>query len=678
MSESPVNSLALDGQYLWVGTYDYVSRINLSTGSREIFLKGQRVYSVAVDKDGSIWAGRYDGLFRYDGQSWTQYSKANSNIPDEHIYKIIIDNKGNKWLRTSDVGLVKFDGNTWKSYGKPAVLMKDDYQSPLAIDTAGNAWMGFNNDYNCALAKFDGKSWTLYDTSTVHSNYVTSIVIDPHGTMWAATDNGISKFDGKSWTVDKYKDFVYSGLRTFSIVFDKSGNTWVANNSGLYKSNGSTWTKYTVPTLDGYPNLANDLASDNQGNLWAGTFKGLYKFDGSKWTRQTTCNSAFTDRFFSIAYTDSSRIRWFADDNGLVKFDGTNWTLYDTTNGLPAVRVSSIAFDKDGTKWFGSYKGLIKYDDNTFTVYKLPDAAGQFYNIPGLAIDPNGIKWLATANHKLLRFDGTNWTIYTSTNSKLPGGSLNYGIYIDRSGTKWFPTEYGIVSFDDKTWGVYNPNEPGSYFSVEKILMDLQGVIWTYGGGGINKFDGNNWTSVYLSDLGMPYESPRFLAIDNLGIKWIATGRGLIRYDGTNANIFNKSNSGLLENEIRTVSTDAAGNKYISYTNISALTVYNEDSVSTAVTAKENELPEDYNLRQNYPNPFNPSTTISYFIPKISFVELKVYDMLGREVTTLVRSLQNTGEYKVQFDASSLPSGMYIYSIQAGEFRASKKFLLIK
>ncbi|MGE5402112.1 MAG: T9SS type A sorting domain-containing protein, partial [Ignavibacteriales bacterium] len=88
--------------------------------------------------------------------------------------------------------------------------------------------------------------------------------------------------------------------------------------------------------------------------------------------------------------------------------------------------------------------------------------------------------------------------------------------------------------------------------------------------------------------------------------------------------------------------------------------------------------PQSYCLSQNYPNPFNPSTIITYALPRVSHVDLKVYDMLGREVSTLVSKEQSAGEYKIQFDASSLPSGMYVYSLQAGEFRASKKLLLIK
>ncbi|MGE5352932.1 MAG: S41 family peptidase [Acidobacteriota bacterium] len=86
----------------------------------------------------------------------------------------------------------------------------------------------------------------------------------------------------------------------------------------------------------------------------------------------------------------------------------------------------------------------------------------------------------------------------------------------------------------------------------------------------------------------------------------------------------------------------------------------------------------EFNLKQNYPNPFNPATTISYSIPKQSHVEMRIFDMLGREVSTIASKEQSAGEYKVQFDASTLPSGVYIYTLQAGQFRDSKKLLLLK
>jgi len=83
-------------------------------------------------------------------------------------------------------------------------------------------------------------------------------------------------------------------------------------------------------------------------------------------------------------------------------------------------------------------------------------------------------------------------------------------------------------------------------------------------------------------------------------------------------------------------------------------------------------------LTQNYPNPFNPSTKIKYQIPELSFVTIKVYDVLGKEVTTLINEEKPAGSYEVEFDASRLPSGVYFYRLQAGSFIETKKMILLR
>ncbi|GJQ61660.1 MAG: hypothetical protein SCALA702_07130 [Melioribacteraceae bacterium] len=99
----------------------------------------------------------------------------------------------------------------------------------------------------------------------------------------------------------------------------------------------------------------------------------------------------------------------------------------------------------------------------------------------------------------------------------------------------------------------------------------------------------------------------------------------------------------------------------------------------TTVSSVEDGIGEfDYNLGQNYPNPFNPATSIKYEIAKSSNVTLKVYDVLGAEVATLVNKAQNAGSYTVNFDASNLSSGVYIYEIKAGDFVKSAKMMLLK
>ena len=98
----------------------------------------------------------------------------------------------------------------------------------------------------------------------------------------------------------------------------------------------------------------------------------------------------------------------------------------------------------------------------------------------------------------------------------------------------------------------------------------------------------------------------------------------------------------------------------------------------TGIQNYDNLIPKIFSLSQNYPNPFNPSTTISYQIPVPGKVTLKIYDILGREVTTLVNKEQKAGNYKVNFDASRLASGVYFYRITAGQFVSVKKMILMK
>jgi hypothetical protein len=87
---------------------------------------------------------------------------------------------------------------------------------------------------------------------------------------------------------------------------------------------------------------------------------------------------------------------------------------------------------------------------------------------------------------------------------------------------------------------------------------------------------------------------------------------------------------------------------------------------------------DDFVLYQNYPNPFNPVTTIKYYLPEQSKVSLKIFDILGREIKTLINSEQNTGSYEIKFDASALSSGIYLYELRTVSFIQTKKMILLK
>lgn len=122
--------------------------------------------------------------------------------------------------------------------------------------------------------------------------------------------------------------------------------------------------------------------------------------------------------------------------------------------------------------------------------------------------------------------------------------------------------------------------------------------------------------------------------------------------------------------------------------NTSADSSYNisADDILLSIDSGMNEVPSDFNLKQNYPNPFNPSTTIEYQLPFNGSVKLQVYDVLGREVKTLVEQRESAGDYKIKFDGKDLPSGVYIYTLHVSyqkggetmEYNASKKLVILK
>lgn len=120
---------------------------------------------------------------------------------------------------------------------------------------------------------------------------------------------------------------------------------------------------------------------------------------------------------------------------------------------------------------------------------------------------------------------------------------------------------------------------------------------------------------------------------------------------------------------------DKYGNIYI--TNVSDNKIYKLDDLATSIDPVS-QTAGKFSLAQNYPNPFNPSTTIEFSLNRSSKTTLKVYDMNGKEVATLLNSNLNSGTYNVYFDAEELSSGIYIYELVSGEFSMTKKMVLLK
>jgi hypothetical protein len=112
--------------------------------------------------------------------------------------------------------------------------------------------------------------------------------------------------------------------------------------------------------------------------------------------------------------------------------------------------------------------------------------------------------------------------------------------------------------------------------------------------------------------------------------------------------------------------------------NLIEFIITNKFNETTPVEDEYNQLPGDYSLSQNYPNPFNSTTNIRFTIPNSQLVSIKVYDILGNEIATLVNEKLEGGMHQVTFNAGNLASGVYIYRLQADKFEDTKGFILMK
>lgn len=165
------------------------------------------------------------------------------------------------------------------------------------------------------------------------------------------------------------------------------------------------------------------------------------------------------------------------------------------------------------------------------------------------------------------------------------------------------------------------------------------------------------------------------------------TGDARVELQDGNHNYHNLWDSTLVDDPLNIEVTDSStfsemtGILYYSFSYYKLVPRKNNDFsgyTPVAVKSYKPSLPAQYSLEQNYPNPFNPSTTITYSIPKEGMVTLKIYNILGQEVQTIVNQNMHPGTYRVNFNADRLSSGVYFYSLRVGEFNQVKKMLLLK
>jgi ligand-binding sensor domain-containing protein len=289
--------------------------------------------NIIQDRKGNIWIAAFDGIFRYDGKSFTNIT---GKVSSARFFSVLEDRKGNFWFASIGSGVYYYDGKSFRNFTTKDGLLNNDVGS-IYEDKKGNIWFGVFG----GASRYDGKSFRNYNINGDVMNEdrtgktfpdrplyeVNAIIEDKTGKSWFGTRGNTFVYDGKTFTVFTRDGKPFKNVRT--IVEDKKSNIWLGGNDGLWRYDGSTFTNFAQKFV-GY------IHEDKEGNIWTSSER------------------------------DNSRA-W-----ALSRYDGKSLsnkkpTVAEITN---KPMIFGILEARDGSIWFGALGGVYHYDGNTIKNFK--------------------------------------------------------------------------------------------------------------------------------------------------------------------------------------------------------------------------------------------------------------------------------------------------------------------
>ena len=700
-----ITALAEYENYIWIGTDIGLIKLNKTDGSIIIFdktsgLPDNYITSIAIDNNGNLWFGLSSfiglgyGLVKYDGANFNIYNTSNSGLPGNYVSALCFDKEGILWIGCSSgyTYLVKFDEVNWTVYNSNnSPLPADKPIKSIATDST-KLWVGTHG----GLVSFDGTIWELY--SELPSIIINSVFVDNNNNKWISFFHGIGKYNDSTWTVysgsDSTTPLYYNAVN--SVIVDENNILWVGTFKGLVKYDFTNWNIYTPENSDLPANEVSVVITDTENNKWLGSFNwnnngGLSKFDEQSWQSYKTWNGDLHSNYINFIKKNNETI-WIGTNTDLHNVTNNIWESFSWQDSLNYLNESykfvSSTKDNSGNSWFAicgdwpigndPVSGILKYDGQDWIKYDPTNSNLPVCIINKIEYSPeDNLLWLATSIGAI-KYDGNNWTILDTLQNIIPSASLNTMI-IDGN-IKWFgSTVYGIVSYDNNSWKLYdtsNSELPDN--KITDLFLDKNDALWISTRNGLAQFNENIWNVYNTSNSGLPDNWITCCIVDYQNVCLIGTfSDGFVEYDGENWEVYNLNNSPLLSNNIRDLEEDANGNIWIGLHD-AGISIYNRNGISSVLPNETNSIPISYKLLQNYPNPFNPSTTIKYNLPNDSQIQIKVFDILGRKVVDLVNEEKVAGAYEINFNASSLASGIYFYQLRAADYAETKKMILLK
>jgi ligand-binding sensor domain-containing protein len=304
------------------------------------------VRTIIQDRKGNIWMATWDGIFRYDGKSFTNIT---DKVSSARFFSVLEDRKGNFWFGTIGEGVYYYDGKSFKNFTIREGLLNNEVTS-IFEDKKDNIWFGNSGGASC----YDGKIFRnylidrkLFLNYTIDGNTIIEdrtgitfqdrqpngglgvIMEDKTGKLWISSKSELFTYDGKTFTALRNKDGkAFHGVG--GVTKDRKGNIWFGDGDGLWRYDGSTFTKFSEKG-------ASSIIEDKKGNIWTSSTTAMY---GKPWTLSRYDEKSLNNEKPTVTEIESKQLLF------------------------------GILEDYDGNIWFGSGHGVYRYDGKTITDFK--------------------------------------------------------------------------------------------------------------------------------------------------------------------------------------------------------------------------------------------------------------------------------------------------------------------
>ncbi len=660
---------------------------------------GGVTYSIFIDSSARVLVGSVSGVWcsQDKGKSWTNIGLRDLGF----VSTILADSQENLIVGTWGYGVYRSrdDGKSWKQ------VLSAPYVGEIKSDHAGSFFAATTEGLHCS--RDNGYTWNRLTLM----GSIESVAINKNGDIFAAVLNsGVFKSnnDGMSWSK------LDNGIPAQYVlaIETKAANDMVfagTSGQGAFRSvdDGYSWE----PINNGLPGLivsGFEIGFDNE--VFAITNHGLFRSldNGSHWSIIGINTLTASDGISDVALNLEGEIFVTTGNTGVYSSSdiGANWKQI----GLPVVSVHSLALGSSGAIFAGS-TGLFRSQDN-----------GQNWIESG----PNALVYGIAFDYSNRILIGTNYyshgSVFRSTAEASWSGCLaldpisqinavtissNGDIFAGASGQ-----QEGVYRSNDGcgTWS--RINEGLTNQSINAIAINSKDIVYvgTVGGAFQSRDNGDHWVGMPLGATPFAVHAFHIRSDDTMfagtshgvftsvdeGDAWASAGltntaiyavtsnasgqlfaathNGVYR-STDNGGAWIEINSGLRNLTVQAVAIDSAGHLFVA-TNGG---VFRSVSATVSIEERNRGAFKIYSLEQNYPNPFNSSTIIRYALAKSGQVTMTLFSLTGQKVAVLVNEVKSAGEYSVQWHPKDLPSGVYVYRLQAGEaFAQTQKLLLLK